>query len=424
MPFLPEAVPDHRGCADLFPFRARGIWSPWHGMMASWLRIRKDLSYFVIFCLGCCLVIASVQGAKLVQTWLVAVGHRVHRSCCSWTLSGHLAAWTLGRNSSKGSEFLASAQESCKVVYLCWAPLSPAFHVIVSTACKPSGGHTARPTFHLCRQKDRNIWRRACECESLGSYEARSYTHTNTRRHGGPVDSTIWRKFRSQTSDNMDRWKAEMGRVKEDKRRRKKIKKRKSEKKEVPGARKGRQFAKPSGGSKSRLPKPRWVRSHVVRWEMKSCTPLWREEHFQVKMYKTPQLRITFFLEVWMSKKWKPLWREAHFEVKMLKAPHVRTTFWRSDVVLRGRRKGLCTLSKVNKTWGFCSISKKDGRRGTFEEDLQRCIFRDTRSTRDMFIRAVRMHFGASDLQFWEDDLTGAALRMTWHHFFVAGAIL
>ena len=35
------------------------------------------------------------------------------------------------------------------------------------------------------------------------------------------------RKFRSQTSDNMDRWKAEMGRVREEKRRRKKIKKEK-----------------------------------------------------------------------------------------------------------------------------------------------------------------------------------------------------
>ena len=39
---------------------------------------------------------------------------------------------------------------------------------------------------------------------------------------------------------------------------------------------------------------------------------------------------------------------------------------------------------------GFCSMSKNDGRRGTFEEDLQRCIFRGRRSTRDMFIRAVR----------------------------------
>ena len=55
-------------------------------------------------------------------------------------------------------------------------------------------------------------------------------------------------------------------------------------------------------------------------------------------------------LEVDMSKKCTPLWHEAHFEVKMLKTPHVRTTFGRSDVVSRGRRKGLCTLSKVSKT--------------------------------------------------------------------------
>ena len=85
-----------------------------------------------------------------------------------------------------------------------------------------------------------------------------------------------------------------------------------------------------------------------------------------------------------------PLWREAHFEVKMLKTAGVRTIFGGSDVVSRGRRKGLCTLSKASKACGFCSISKNDGRRGTFEEDLQRCIFRGRRSTRDMFIRAVR----------------------------------
>ena len=38
------------------------------------------------------------------------------------------------------------------------------------------------------------------------------------------------------------------------------------------------------------------------------------------------------FLEVQMSKKCTPLWREAHFEIKMYKAHHVRTTFGSSDV--------------------------------------------------------------------------------------------
>ena len=125
----------------------------------------------------------------------------------------------------------------------------------------------------------------------------------------------------------------------------------------------------------------------------KKCTPLWREAHFQVKMYKAHQCRTTFgscdvekvdavvarstlpsqnvqstpvsnhfwklrcrksarrcgakhiskskctkhtsvgpLLEVAMSKKCTPLWCEAHFQVKMYKAPHVRATFGGSDV--------------------------------------------------------------------------------------------
>ena len=174
----------------------------------------------------------------------------------------------------------------------------------------------------------------------------------------------------------------------------------------------------------------------------KKCMPLWREAHFEVKMYKTHHVRTTFgscdveklhavvarstfrsqnvqkapfsdhfwklrcrkiacrcgakhisksrctkhtrfgpLLEVAMSKNCMPLWREAHFEVKMYKTHHVwttfgscdvekvyavvarstfrsqnvespgfRTTFGRSDVLSRGRRKGLWTLLKVSKT--------------------------------------------------------------------------
>ena len=72
------------------------------------------------------------------------------------------------------------------------------------------------------------------------------------------------RKFRSQTSDNIDRWKAEMGRGREKRRvEESRSEKRKSQKKEDPRARKGRKIAKTgvfpmicgSGGSKSRLAK-------------------------------------------------------------------------------------------------------------------------------------------------------------------------
>ena len=137
----------------------------------------------------------------------------------------------------------------------------------------------------------------------------------------------------------------------------------------------------------------RRVRSQLATGAMKNCTPLWREAHFQVKMYKTPGVRTTFgswdvekvhavvarstfpsqnvqntsasdhfwklrcrksarrcgakhiskskctkhtilgpLLEVEMSKKCTPLWREAHFQVKMYKTPGVRTTFGSRDV--------------------------------------------------------------------------------------------
>ena len=38
----------------------------------------------------------------------------------------------------------------------------------------------------------------------------------------------------------------------------------------------------------------RRVRSQLARGEMKNCTPLWREPHFQVKMYKIHNVRTTF----------------------------------------------------------------------------------------------------------------------------------
>ena len=51
-------------------------------------------------------------------------------------------------------------------------------------------------------------------------------------------------------------------------------------------------FGAPEGRKVGSL--KRRVRSHLARWEMTNCTPLWREAHFQVKMYKTHQVRTTF----------------------------------------------------------------------------------------------------------------------------------
>ena len=145
-------------------------------------------------------------------------------------------------------------------------------------------------------------------------------------------------------------------------------------------------FVAPEGRKVGSL--KRRVRSQLARWDMKKCTPLWREAHFQVKngqntrgadhfwklrcrksarrcgakhILKSKCAKHTMvgpLLEVAMSKKCTPLWREAHFEVKMYKTHHVRTTFGGSDVEKVSKK---CTPLwreahfevKSVKNWGF-----------------------------------------------------------------------
>jgi hypothetical protein len=134
----------------------------------------------------------------------------------------------------------------------------------------------------------------------------------------------------------------------------------------------------------------RRVRSQLVRWKMKNYTPLWREPHFELKIYKMHQLRTTFgnwdiekthtvvarnifispkknasgsdhfwklkcrknarrcdakhisksiflkkigsFLENKIMKKCTSLWHEAHFKIKINKRSQFRTTFRRWNV--------------------------------------------------------------------------------------------
>ena len=106
----------------------------------------------------------------------------------------------------------------------------------------------------------------------------------------------------------------------------------------------------------------RWqVRSYPAVCEMKSCTPLWHEAHFQVKMLETLPFRSTFgswdvekvhatvarstipsqnikqtvsdhFLEVVRLKKCRPWWHKAHSQVTSIKNWRSQTTFGRWDV--------------------------------------------------------------------------------------------
>ena len=182
--------------------------------------------------------------------------------------------------------------------------------------------------------------------------------------HGKPLEPKLLhrRKSRSQNSDNMDRWKAEQGRGREKRkiRRRERVRRKKMQMRDKVGKSRNivffQWFGAPEGRKVGSL--KRRVRSQLARWEMKNCTPLWREAHLQVKMYKTPGSRSTFGSwdvekvhavvarstfpsqnvqntprsEVAMLKKCTPLWRKAHFQVKMCKTHHVRTIFGGSDV--------------------------------------------------------------------------------------------
>ena len=188
----------------------------------------------------------------------------------------------------------------------------------------------------------------------------------------------------------MDRWKAEQGRgrekrkIRRKKSRRERVRRKKMQMREKVAKSRDtvffQWFVAPEGRKVGSL--KRRVRSQLARREMKNCTPLRREAHFEMKMYKAHHSRTTFgswdvekvhavvarstfpsqnaqntsgadhfwqlrcrksarhcgakhiskskcakhisvgrLLEVEMSKKCTPLWREAHFEVKMLKTP-------------------------------------------------------------------------------------------------------
>ena len=114
----------------------------------------------------------------------------------------------------------------------------------------------------------------------------------------------------------------------------------------------------------------------------KKCTPLWRaakhmwKSHLEVKMYKTHHSWTTF--GSWDVEKvhavlaWSTFPSQnvqnppgsehflKHVSKSKVKKWRVGSTFGRSDVVLRGRHKGFCTLPKVRKTWEFWSSFNYD----------------------------------------------------------------
>ena len=95
----------------------------------------------------------------------------------------------------------------------------------------------------------------------------------------------------------------------------------------------------------------RRVRSHVVRWEMKNCTALLREAHVQVKMFKTPQLWITF--RSWDEEKVHAVVAQSTCPSQSCKKLRGSDHFWKFRCRKRARRCGAKHISKSKCTKHF-----------------------------------------------------------------------
>ena len=165
----------------------------------------------------------------------------------------------------------------------------------------------------------------------------------------------------------------------------------------------------------------------------KKCTPLWREAHFQVNMCKTPQLRSTF----------------RSCDVEKVHAVVARSTFRSQNVenttcarlldvqmsfrVADARDCGPC--QKWAKREGFVAFPKTMAGVGHLKR-ICKDAFSVAGAVQETCSSELLGGPGADFLRggaFWSLRssgllrwfcVTGAALRMTWRHFFVAGAVV
>ena len=190
--------------------------------------------------------------------------------------------------------------------------------------------------------------------------ESRSIQTKTLKRHDSFHQEFLHaapRKFRTQTSDNMQRWKSRDGKSQGGE-----VKKWEDQRRERVGSKKmqvrekvGKSwftvffqwFGAPEGQRVTSL--KRRVRSQLARWKMKNCTPFLarstsvsrktkntsRSDHFwklrcrksarrcgAKHISKSKCAKHHMFgplLEVAMSKKRTPLWRKAHFQVQSVK---------------------------------------------------------------------------------------------------------
>ena len=279
------------------------------------------------------------------------------------------------------------------------------------------------------------------------------------------------RKFRSQTSDNMDGWKAEMGRVREKRRvEERRSEKRNSQKKEDADARKGRKVAKHcvfpmicgSGGSKSRLAKAAGAEPSGQMRDEKLHAVVARSTFRSQNVQNTPAP--DHFWKLRCRKSARRCGAKHISKSKCTKTHHARTTFgswdvekvhavvarsafrsanyWRVrstfDVQMSFRVAGArdCAPSqKWAKREGSAAFPKRMAGVGHLKR-ICKDAFRVAAAVQKTCSSEMLGGQGADFLRgvaFWSIRsvsllrwfcVTGAALRMTWHQIFVAGAVL
>ena len=158
----------------------------------------------------------------------------------------------------------------------------------------------------------------------------------------------------------MDNWKAEVRRV-----RREKIRRKKTQMRAKVGKSRNTVFFQwfwaPEGRKVGSL--KRRVRSQLARWEMKKCTPLWHEAHFQVKRCKTPQRRTAF--GSWDVEKVHAVVVRSTFPSQNVQNTPGPDHFWKPRCWKSARRYGAKHISKSK-------VLKTDGLRPLLEVQMSR----------------------------------------------------
>ena len=165
----------------------------------------------------------------------------------------------------------------------------------------------------------------------------------------------------------------------------------------------------------------------------KKCTPLWHEVHFEVKMYKRPQLRSTF--RSWDVEKVrtsgakhisKSKWTKHHMYAPLL---YVEASFCVAGArdfapcQKWAKRDGFVAFPNTIAGVGLLRRIWKDEFRvaGAVQETCSSEMFGGQGAD---FLRTVAFRSIKSPGMLRWFCVIGAALRMTWHQFFVAVAVL